>query len=219
MKFRTALSYTAPLLITITLILAACSSGEKSAANEREDSDGKDPRSPAAAVEIKSAGSTFAAPIIESWIDSYTDVDSEIALHYDAVGSGEGIRRYLESGVDIGASDALLNPEELKLAEGTRQLPLTAGMIGITYNMPQLTQPLRLSREAYTGIFLGTVDRWDDPLIVAENPQANLPAKLIQLVARADSSGTTHSFTEHLSTISPQWAAGPGTSKRYPFTA
>jgi phosphate transport system substrate-binding protein len=41
-----------------------------------------------------------------------------------------------------------------------------------------------------------------------------LPHKLIQVVARQDSSGTTFAFTNHLGAINPDWAKGPGIGKQ-----
>ena len=61
---------------------------------------------------------------------------------------------------------------------------------------------LKLSRQAYAGIFLGKVKQWNDPLIAKANPGVKLPAKAINVVVRADSSGTTFVFTKHLSAIS-----------------
>ena len=194
-------------VLCATVLLSACSSSDSEVPAEAASL-------PATEATITGAGSTFAAPIIESWIEAYRNVEGSVDISYSSVGSGEGINRFSAATVDLGATDAPLSEEELVEVHASRQLPLTAGMIGITYNMEGLEEPLKLSREAYAGIFLGTVERWDDPLIVANNPGADLPAKLIQLVARSDSSGTTHSFTEHLSAVSPEWAAGPGAGKR-----
>jgi phosphate transport system substrate-binding protein len=62
-------------------------------------------------------------------------------------------------------------------------------------------------------IFLGRVTRWNDPRIVALNPEAGLPAADILVVHRADGSGTSYIISDYLSTISPAWAAGPGRGK------
>jgi phosphate transport system substrate-binding protein len=69
---------------------------------------------------------------------------------------------------------------------------------------------LKLSRAAYSGIFLGKVKVWNDPLIAKANPGVPLPDKPINVVVRADGSGTTFVFTRHLSAISPEFAKSPG---------
>ena len=51
---------------------------------------------------------------------------------------------------------------------------MTAGSIVLTYNLPDVKN-LRASRKAYSGIFLGTVKKWNDPLIARDNPGTKLP--------------------------------------------
>jgi phosphate transport system substrate-binding protein len=59
-------------------------------------------------------------------------------------------------------------------------------------------------------IFLGKIQRWNDPALTALNPEANLPDLEILLTHRADGSGTTTIVTQHLSAISAEWRDGPG---------
>jgi phosphate transport system substrate-binding protein len=86
---------------------------------------------------------------------------------------------------------------------------MTAGCIVLTYNLKGVTG-LKLSRAAYAGIFLGKVKKWNDPLIVKDNPGLSLPDEPINVVVRADGSGTTFVFTKHLSAINPEFARNPG---------
>jgi phosphate transport system substrate-binding protein len=72
---------------------------------------------------------------------------------------------------------------------------------------------LKLSREAYTGIFRGKITKWNDEAIKKANPGTNLPDKSINVVVRSDSSGTTFVITKHLSAVSPEFAKSPGTNK------
>ena len=63
-------------------------------------------------------------------------------------------------------------------------------------------------------IFAGDIKKWNDPRIKQANPGLNLPSLDIIPVARADSSGTTFAFTNHLSAISKEWRdRGPGVGK------
>src|SRR6202035_1827234 len=71
---------------------------------------------------------------------------------------------------------------------------------------------LQLSRQAYSGMFLGTVKRWNDPLIAKANPGVKLPDLPINVVVRADSSGTSFVFSKHLSAISDEFDKGVGTN-------
>jgi len=163
---------------------------------------------------LSGAGSSFAAPIFNKWIEVYGAEHPDLGLSYASVGSGEGIERFLAGGSDIGATDAPLRPAEVAAIRGQFvQIPVTAGMIAITYNLPGVRAPLNLPRDVYADIFLGKIDRWSDPRIAAANPGVDLPHKLIQVVARSDGSGTTFAFTNHLSAISADWAKGPGVGK------
>jgi phosphate transport system substrate-binding protein len=163
---------------------------------------------------LTAAGSSFAAPIFNRWSADYAAANPASTLTYDSVGSGEGIARFLAGTVDIGATDAPLRLEDAAKAGGpVAQIPVTAGMIAVAYNLPVIEGPLNLPRDVYADIFLGNIIRWDDPRIAEANPGIGLPAKLIQVVGRQDSSGTTFAFTNHLAAISESWAAGPGIGK------
>jgi phosphate transport system substrate-binding protein len=133
-----------------------------------------------------------------------------VQIDYQSIGSGGGIKSVIDRTVDFGASDAAMSPADMAKVEGGVQLlPLTAGCIVLTYNLKGITS-LKLSRAAYAGIFLGKVKRWNDPLVAKDNPGLSLPDAPINVVVRADGSGTTFVFTKHLSTISPEFAQHPG---------
>jgi phosphate transport system substrate-binding protein len=119
--------------------------------------------------------------------------------------------------VDFGASDAAMKPDEMARVQGGVQLfPMTAGSIVIAYNLKGVN--LRLSRKAYSGIFLGKVKRWNAPEIVASNPGVSLPDLPVNVVVRADSSGTTFVFSKHLSAISDEFdkSVGANTMPNWP---
>jgi len=164
--------------------------------------------------ELHGAGASFPAPLYDRWFKEFVRAHPDVRVDYQSIGSGAGITQFTNKTVDFGASDAAMTDEEIaKVDRGVQLIPLTAGSIVLSYNLPELTAPLRLSRQSYTGIFLGKITKWDDPAIAAANPNVKLPNLPIAVVRRADSSGTTFVFTQHLSAISPDWKSGPGTSK------
>ncbi|CDH43119.1 phosphate ABC transporter substrate-binding protein PstS [Candidatus Contendibacter odensensis] len=166
-------------------------------------------------VALRGAGATFPAPLYQKWIDIYTKANPSLAIEYQAVGSGEGVKRFLENSVDFGGSDAALSDEQIAKAPGGATLvPATAGAIVLAYNLPDVKGALKLSREVYADIFLGRIRNWNDPKIQTLNPDLKLPNQTITLVARQDSSGTTYAMTNHLSAISATWRnQGPGVGK------
>ena len=139
-------------------------------------------------------------------------------VDYQAKGSGAGVQDLINKTVDFAASDSAMTDEQIaKVAGGVQLLPMTAGEVVLAYNLPGV-KDLKLSREVYPAIFLGKITKWNDPKIKAANPGANLPDLNITVVRRADSSGTTFVFTNHLSAISPEWkkAIGAGNSVNWP---
>jgi phosphate transport system substrate-binding protein len=166
---------------------------------------------------IKGAGSTFITPLVAKWIDEYRRTHEAVAFTYDAVGSGEGVKRFLAGTVDFGASDAALNDKELAQANprrGAVMIPMAAGMVVLAYNLPGITGGLSLARDVYLDIFAGRIRSWSDPRIAATNPGLQLPKIDIVRVVRRDSSGTTFIMTNHLGAADPWWATqGPGVGK------
>jgi phosphate transport system substrate-binding protein len=164
---------------------------------------------------LRGAGSTFSAPLYERWIRGFADENPAIAVRYDAVGSGEGVARFVANAVDFGASDVPLAPvEAARVARGAIQAPGTAGMIVLAYNLPGVAGELKLPQDVYVDIFLGRIRNWDDPRIKAANSGLALPSRTIAVVVRQDSSGTTFALTSHLAAISKRWTdEGPGVGK------
>jgi phosphate transport system substrate-binding protein len=87
---------------------------------------------------------------------------------------------------------------------------MTSGSVVLAFNLPELEGKLNLSSETISGIFLGTISKWNDSAIVADNPGAALPNKEIISVHRSDSSGTTYIFTNYLAKVSPAWQSQVG---------
>ncbi len=169
-------------------------------------------KAPPGPILIKGAGATFPSLLYEKWFQQYHKLHPEVAVHYEPVGSGLGVERFigvgLEEGkrVDFGASDAAMSDAEIaKVERGVRLIPMTAAGVALAYNLPGLEGRLRLSRAACTGIFLGTIKNWNDPVIIECNPGLHLPKLTIAAIARSDSSGTTYAFTKHLDAVSPEW--------------
>ena len=169
----------------------------------------------AGALELHGAGSTFSAPLYERWIRGFEHVNPSVAVQYDAVGSGEGVGRFVANTVDFGASDVPLSARDAANVErGVVQAPGTAGMIALAYNLPGLPGELKLPQDVYVDIFLGRIRTWDDPRIKAVNAGLALPHKSIAVVVRQDSSGTTFAFTSHLAAVTKRWTdEGPGVGK------
>lgn len=173
----------------------------------------KEPAKEPETVKLQGAGASFPAPLYSKWFKDYGATHANVQIDYQSVGSGSGVKSVIDHTVDFGASDAAMTPEEIaRVPEGVQLLPMTAGSIVLTYNLEGITD-LKLSRKAYAGIYLGKVTKWNDPLIASANPGRKLPKTPINVIVRADSSGTTFVFTKHLSEVSTEFAQSPGVNK------
>src|SRR5579862_9022670 len=161
-------------------------------------------------VSLVGAGSTFINPIMTRWTANFQQAHPNVQINYQSIGSGAGIQQVKAGTVDFGASDVALNDEQLKGMPPVIQVPESAGPVCITYNLPDLKQPLKLTGETLSSIYLGTIKNWQDPAIVKANPGVNLPRTAIAVVHRSDGSGTTGIFTTYLSAVNPQWAKKVG---------
>ncbi len=170
------------------------------------------------AVKLQGAGASFPAPLYSKWFKQYSNDHKNVVVDYQSVGSGSGIKSVLDRTVDFGASDAAMRQEEMDRVEGGVQLfPMTAGSVVIAYNLKGIDN-LKLSRKAYAGIFLGKVNRWNAPEIAAANPGVNFPNLPINVVVRADGSGTSFVFSKHLSAINSEFdkSVGANTMPNWP---
>jgi phosphate transport system substrate-binding protein len=175
--------------------------------------------SQAAPVALNGAGATFPNPLYSKWISEYNKQFPNIKINYQPIGSGGGIRQIIAGTVDFGATDAPMKDDESKQAPGKLfHIPATIGAVVISYKVPELTAPLKLSPEVLTDIYLGKIKKWNDAKIAADNQDAKLPAKEISVVYRTDGSGTTNVFTDYLSAVSPEWKdkVGAGKSVKWP---
>jgi len=201
--------FTAPLLsLFASLLLWACA---KSTPNVEQSTQAATPPAPAAgSVTLQGSGASFPAPIYSRWFKEFSDKNPGIRVNYQATGSGAGIKAFVEGQTDFGASDAAMTDEEITQAQSNVSLlPMTAGNIVLAYNLPGVTS-LKLSRDAYVGIFLGKIKKWNDPEIAKANAGVALPETEVTVAHRSDGSGTTFVFTQHLAAISDAWKAGPG---------
>ena len=162
-------------------------------------------------LRLTGSGASFPFPLYSAWFKNFSRDHKNANIDYQAKGSGAGVLDFINRTVDFAASDAAMKPEEIaKVQGGVVLLPMTAGKIVLAYNIPGNPKELKLPRDVYPDIFLGKITKWNDPRIQAANPGVKLPDLPITVVRRADSSGTTYVFTNHLSAISPEWKAGPG---------
>ena len=201
----------AVVALCLCLTLAACTSKSSPPTVEAATAE-PEQQVPAGSLLIKGAGSTFDSIVFKRWFAAYHSSHPDTYIKYSAVGSGEGIRRFIglntdaAEKIDFGASDAAMTDAQIAQAgNDVVMVPATAGCVVLAYNLPGFNGELKLSRNAYAGIFLGQIKKWNDPAIAAANPGVKLPNLTITTAVRQDSSGTTYAFTRNLDAISDAW--------------
>ena len=165
-------------------------------------------------VDLTGAGATFPYPIYSKWFADYAR-QTGVRINYQSIGSGGGIRQLSEQTVDFGASDSPMSDDEMSKAKGgpILHIPTVLGAVVITYNVPGLSSPLKLTSTAISDIFSGKITKWSDTRITSLNAGVTLPGTDILVVHRSDGSGTTYIFTDYLSKAIAAWNSGVGKGK------
>ncbi len=172
---------------------------------------------PLQAAEISGAGATFPFPIYAKWAEAYK-AKTGVAMNYQSIGSGGGIKQIQSKTVDFGASDMPLKPEELEKS-GLQQFPMIMGGEVAVVNLKGIKPgEIKLDGKTLADIYLGKITKWNDAALTKLNPGVALPDQAIAVVERSDGSGTTFIFTNYLSKISPEWKekVGENTAVEWP---
>ena len=165
------------------------------------------------------AGSSFIYPFFSKIFAEY-NTKTGIEVNYQSIGSGGGIQQLTNKTVDFGASDAPLNDEQTaKIGVPVLHIPMAAGGVALTYNLPGVTASLKLTPDVIADMFLGKITKWDDKRITSLNAGTTIPSFPVLIVHRADGSGTTNIFTNYLSKVSADWKSkvGSGTAVNWPL--
>jgi phosphate transport system substrate-binding protein len=173
----------------------------------------------AQAQQITGAGATFPTPVYQKWFNEYQKAHSSVQVNYQSIGSGGGIQQLTAGTVDFGASDMPMTDEQIsKLKVKPLHFPTVLGAVVPTYNLPAVKEEIKFSGPTLAGIFLGTITKWNDKALAADNPGVKLPNDDIFVVHRSDGSGTTFVWTDYLSKVSPEWKSkvGANTSVSWP---
>jgi phosphate transport system substrate-binding protein len=207
----------------IGLVMTGCPAGQKQPAELHTPGSPKPPQQESftpvdrTGITLDGAGASFPAPIYAQWGYSYEEL-SHLKVNYQSVGSGAGIAAIQAKTVIFGASDAPMTKHELD-QNGLVQFPMVIGGVVPVVNVPGIQSgAMKLSGDVLARIYLGTIQKWNDPAIAGINAGLSLPNIPIVVAHRADGSGTTWIFTSYLDTVSPDWHSkvGAGKSVQWP---
>lgn len=173
------------------------------------------------AKRLNASGATFPLELYKKWNAEYKNITG-VEINYAGGGSGQGKKDINSQAVDYAGSDSIMSDDELKAAKGGAivHIASTMGAIVPIYNIAELKgkDPIKLTGDLLAQIYLGTITKWNDPKLVADNPGLKDINKDITVVYRSDGSGTTNNFTIYLSAQNGDWKTkvGAATTVKWP---
>jgi phosphate transport system substrate-binding protein len=165
-------------------------------------------------------GGTFPLPVYTVWFEHYEMAHPGCRFRYLPSGSGVGVDQVSSGAADFGGTDAPMTDREIAAAKvKVLHFPSVLGAAVPIYNLPRVDQTLDFTPQILSGIFLGTIKKWNHPAILAANPGVALPEVEIVVVHRDRASGTTYIWTDYLSKVSLEWRnqVGKGTEINWPI--
>ena len=193
------------LALTLVVGAAACGGSDDNGGKTTTTTAGKQ----LAAATVNASGATFPQAYYETAIEAFKTDQPAVTMTYAGGGSGKGQTDLAAGLVDWAGSDSTVKPEDAaKFQTPFLYFPTVAAPITVSYNLSGV-KSLQLSADTIAGIFGGTITKWDDAAIKADNPKASLPSTAITVVHRSDGSGTTANFTKYLTKAAPTaWTLG-----------
>ena len=159
----------------------------------------------AASPALQSTGSSFAGVAIQQWVGQSSTLFG-LNINWQVSSSVIGLNNFGQNQVDFAASDIPYSAQQSTYypTQPYQYMPDVAGGLAFMYNLngndgQQITS-LVLSSTLAAKIFLGEIDKWNDPAIAAANPQlaGDLPSGRIIPVYRSDASGENYLLSDYL---------------------
>jgi phosphate transport system substrate-binding protein len=203
------------LLLALTLVAAACGDDDDDDGDAGTDDSGEESDFASLSGTIDGTGASFPDAFYQEAISTFADV-SELIVNYNPVGSGQGKKDFAANLNNFAGTDSTVKPEEIPDASSYYYIPTTAAPITVSYNLSSV-KGLKLSPQTLGGIMAGTIKKWDDAAIKADNSGVTLPSTNIVIVHRSDGSGTTNNFTKYLvKAAGTAWTLGSGDTVNWP---
>lgn len=214
------------LMVAVPVVLAAAACGSHSTTGSSSPGapagNSANPAStpPTSNVALSETGATELYPLMSQWVPAYHAKYPNVTISTGATGSGAGISQAAAGTVNIGASGAYLSDGDMSAHKGLMNIALAVSAEQVNYNLPGVSQHLKLNGKVLAAMYQGTIKTWNDPQIAALNPGVNLPATPVVPLHRSDGSGDTFVFTQYLSKQDPGgWGKSPGFGTTVQFPA
>lgn len=139
-------------------------------------------------------------------------------IKYKGSNPADGIKRLVSKEADFSGIDMPLNINFLQ-KNGLMQLPFALGGIAPVVNLPNVFRgQLKLDGNTLAEIFLGNIKKWNDPALIALNPNITLPDAEIIVIHRVSPPGISTIIGNYLAKVHPQWKTikGDGMAGTWP---
>jgi phosphate transport system substrate-binding protein len=212
------------LLVAVPLLLVAAACGSNSTGGSSSPGTSAGNRAgpvttPATSqMALSETGSSLIYPLFNLWGPGYHTKYPNVTINSQSTGSGFGISQAATGKVNIGVSDAYLSDDDMSSHKGLMNIALAVSAQQINYNLPGVTDHLKLNGKVLAAMYQGTITTWNDPQISELNPGVKLPATAVVPLHRSDESGDTFLFTQYLSKQDPDgWGKSHGASTSVDF--
>ncbi|MCK1801771.1 phosphate ABC transporter substrate-binding protein PstS [Brevibacterium sp. R8603A2] len=203
----TRLAPAAALLAVGALTLSACGGSNGGSNGGGEGGEGGD--SGSIAGTLIGGGASSQESAMTAWVEGVKSEHADLTVQYDPVGSGSGREGFLNGQYSFAGSDAAMDDDEKSQAEsicgpeGVFQVPAYISPVAVAYNLPEVSEAVKMDADTIAKVFTGEISKWNDEAIASQNEGVELPDMDITVVHRADDSGTTENFTEYLAAAAP----------------
>ena len=162
-----------------------------------------------AANNIQGGGASFPYPFMSSCAADFNALQDNFVINYTSTGSGTGKGNFTKGLFVYAQTDSKYSSGEPTF--DWEYIPNIGGAIAFPINLKStqtgrsLGSSIQLKRVTLAKILSGNIKVWNDKEILKDNPRiANgIPATLIKVVYRSDTSGTSNNTLQHLNAWAP----------------
>lgn len=148
----------------------------------------------ASAQLLRGVGDSFAQPLIERYSKEYEQETGQ-KFKYRAIGSGGGIRLFMNNSVDFSATTLIPTPIEVnEMKDGLLMVPTGGGSLAVVYYLKEETSDVKISRDQLAKIFTGKISNW-------QQINSRFPNKKIEVLVCSNNCATNFILTKYLEKI------------------
>ncbi|SOX56215.1 phosphate ABC transporter substrate-binding protein PstS [Mycobacterium ahvazicum] len=207
-------------VIPLLLITAACGSHSSGASSTASAAVTIATAPPTSNVTLSETGSKDLYPLLDAWVAAYHFKYLNVTINISRAPAAVGISQAAAGAVNLGASGVHLSEADMAAHPGLMNIALAVSAVYVHYNLPGVTDHLKLNGKVLAAMYQGTIRTWNDPQIAVLNPGVSLPAIRVVPLHRSDpGTSDTFLFTEYLSKQDPDgWgkSTGFGTAVDFP---